>query len=172
MYHLIFHLSYLSMFAFKISFFENDNLPDNPNPYVIHFIKEGDYASATVTDHDGIQMPMGNVQMIQEVVRAMDIGSSSPSWTDVTVIRDENFIAANDTRYYIPPDLLTDNRSVDMSFITTRCCFIVEEDADRFYLKLSGVTCYTRGGSEVVDSVPGLFTSIFEKIGSKIIETQ
>lgn len=92
------------------------------------------------------------------------------SWTDVTVT-DANFTAADDTRYYLPASVLTANRSVNMGSITTRCMFVVEEDADRFYLDMTTATVYRRGGSEAFTQINGLSITTIDKVGSKLIQT-
>ena len=90
------------------------------------------------------------------------------SWSDVTVT-DANFTAANDTRYYLPAGVLTTDRVVNMGSITTKCCFVVAEDAFTFRLTYTGATIYINGGAETTDGVMGMATSIVEKVGSLLI---
>lgn len=97
-------------------------------------------------------------------------GGGGASWTDVTVT-DANFTAADDTRYYLPASVLTANRSVNMGSITTRCMFVIEEDADLFYLNMTTVDVYRRGGSEKFTQINGLSVTTIEKVGSKLIQT-
>ena len=95
---------------------------------------------------------------------------SSSSWIDVTVT-DADFIAVNDTRYYLPAGVLSNNRNVDMSGITTKVMFIVEEDASNYYLIPTISTVYKQGGSEILDSILGRWVSMIEKISTKLIQT-
>lgn len=90
----------------------------------------------------------------------------SVDWTDVTVTN-ANFTAVNDTRYYLPASVLTVNRTVDMSAITTKVRFVIEED--RYILAYTGAPVYGWGGSEVRDALDGRLTTTIEKIGSKLI---
>lgn len=92
------------------------------------------------------------------------------SWTDV-VVTDANFTAANDTRYYLASGVLSANRNVNMSAITTRCMFIIEEDYDVFHLTFTTTTVYTKGGADVMPSPLGQWPTTIEKIGSKLIQT-
>lgn len=92
-------------------------------------------------------------------------------WTDTTVT-DADFTAADNTRYYLPASVLTTNRVVDVSGITTKVAFVVAEDAFRLRLTFTGATVYTLGGAETIDGVPGRYSSVFEVIDGTLIQTQ
>lgn len=95
-------------------------------------------------------------------------GVGGSSWSEVTVT-DANFTAADDTRYYLPAGVLTTDRVVNMGSITTRCCFVIAEDAFTFRLTYTGATVYINGGAETTDGVMGMATSIVELVGSNLI---
>lgn len=98
-------------------------------------------------------------------------GSIAPTWTDVTVT-DADFTAADNTRYYLAAGVLTTNRVVDVSGITSKVAFIVAEDAFRLRLTFTGATAYDYGGGETTDGVEGRASSVYEIIDSKLIRTQ
>jgi hypothetical protein len=91
---------------------------------------------------------------------------SAGGWTDVTVT-DADFVAADNTRYYLPASVLTTNRSVDMSGVTTQVKFVIEED--RYILAYTGASVYGWGGSEARDALDGRLTTTIEKVSSKLI---
>ena len=98
-------------------------------------------------------------------------GGGGSSWTDAT-ITDANFIAANDTRYYLPAHTLSANRTVNIGSITTQVMFIIEENYDDWHLSFTGGTVYDSGGSNVITEILGQWTTVYTKIGSKLIRTQ
>ena len=98
-------------------------------------------------------------------------GGGGSSWTDAT-ITDANFTAANDTRYYLPSGVLSANRTVNIGSITTQVMFIIEENYDTFHLSFTGGTVYDSGGSNVITEILGQWTTVYTKIGSKLIRTQ
>lgn len=98
-------------------------------------------------------------------------GVGGGGWTDTTVT-DADFTAADDTRYYLPASVLTANRVVDVSGITTKVAFVVAEDAFRFRLTFTGATVYDYGGAETTDGVMGRGTSVYEIIDGNLIRTQ
>lgn len=109
---------------------------------------------------------------VEESYRSGSSSSSGgTSWTDV-IVTDANFTAADDTRYYLASGVLTANRDVNMSAVTTKVMFVVSQDASEFYLNFTGATVYNRGGSDTITSVLGLWTSVIEKVDSKLIQTQ
>jgi hypothetical protein len=59
--------------AFKKSFFEYDSVPANPDPYTVYFIEENGNAEIYVTNRFGHAKKVGNREMIQDVVIAMNI---------------------------------------------------------------------------------------------------
>ena len=97
-------------------------------------------------------------------------GGGGASWTDVTVT-DADFSAENDTRYLLAGGVLTANRVVDMSSITTQCMFLIGEDADVHYLTFTGATVYRKGGSESFTQIDGLWATTIESIEGKLIQT-
>lgn len=105
------------------------------------------------------------------VILVVSTGSPGSGWTDTTVT-DADFTAADDTRYYLPAGVLTTNRVVDVSGITTKVAFVVAEDAFRFRLTFTGATVYDYGGAETTDGVMGRGTSVYEIIDGNLIRTQ
>ena len=101
----------------------------------------------------------------------MSSSGGGSSWTDVT-ITNANFTAANDTRYYLPSGVLSANRTVNIGSITTQVMFIIEENYDTFHLSFTGGTVYDSGGSNVITEILGQWTTVYTKIGSKLIRTQ
>ena len=109
------------------------------------------------------------VEVTDDDLIGLSVGS--PSWTDVAVT-DADFTAADNTRYYLPASVLTTNRVVDVSGITTKVAFVVAEDAFRVRLTFTGATVYDYGGGETTDGVQGRASSVYEIIDSKLIRTQ
>lgn len=101
----------------------------------------------------------------------MSGGSGGSTWTDVT-ITDANFTAVNDRRYYLPAHTLSANRLVNIGSITTQVMFIIEENYDDWHLSFTGGTVYDSGGSNVITEILGQWTTVYTKIGSKLIRTQ
>jgi len=93
-------------------------------------------------------------------------GGGGGGWTDVTVT-DADFTAANDTRYYIPPALLTANRTVNMGSITTKVMFVNAEPD--YFLNFSTASVYALAGTEEIGSLMSLATTHIEKIDTKLI---
>jgi len=93
-------------------------------------------------------------------------GGGGGGWTDVTVT-DADFTAANDTRYYIPPALLTANRTVNMGSITTKVMFV--NDEPDYFLNFSTASVYALAGTEEIGSLMSLATTHIEKIDTKLI---
>lgn len=98
-------------------------------------------------------------------------GGGGSSWTNVTVT-DANITAINDRRYYLPAGVLTADRTVNVSGITSKVAFVVAEDAFVHRLTFTGATVYEYGGAETTDGVMGRGSSVFEVIGGKLIRTQ
>jgi hypothetical protein len=98
-------------------------------------------------------------------------GGGGSTWTDVT-ITDANFTAVNDRRYYLPAHTLSANRLVNIGSITTQVMFIIEENYDDWHLSFTGGTVYDSGGSNVITEILGQWTTVYTKIGSKLIRTQ
>ena len=90
----------------------------------------------------------------------------SAAWIDVTVTN-ANFTAANNTRYYIPDGVLTANRTVDMSAITTKVMFVNAEPD--YFLNFTGASVYALAGTEEIGSLMALATTHIEKIDTKLI---
>jgi hypothetical protein len=97
-------------------------------------------------------------------------GGGGTAWTDVTVT-DADFTAVDDERYYLPAGVLSANRNVDMSGVTTRVMFVVAEDADVFGLVMTGATVYRQGGNSTFVYINGQQATTIEKVGSKLIQT-
>lgn len=92
-------------------------------------------------------------------------------WYEV-VLTDADFVAANDTRYFLPAGILSQNRIVNISAITSRVSFVIAEDAFAYRLIFAGGTVYEYGGAESTDGVMGRGVSVFELINGKLIRTQ
>lgn len=100
----------------------------------------------------------------------LNTGGGDVAWTDVTVT-DADFTAVDGSRYILNASVLTANRIVNMSGITNRVMFVVAEDADVFYLSFTGATVYRKGGAESFTQINGLWATVIETIGGKLIQT-
>jgi len=106
------------------------------------------------------------------LVVVVSTGSTGGGWTDTTVTDDADFTAADNTRYYLAAGVLSTNRVVDVSGITTKVAFVVAEDAFRVRLTFTGATVYDYGGGETTDGVQGRASSVYEIIDGNLIRTQ
>lgn len=139
------------------------------NSNVLKGIKElSSGLSIMVVAVDGSKVQISYDDFIDALITA---GVGGGGWTDTTVT-DADFTAADDTRYYLPASVLTANRVVDVSGITTKVAFVVAEDPFRVRLTFTGATVYTYGGAETTDGVPGRWSSVFEIIDGNLIQTQ
>lgn len=108
------------MIAYKISFFEEDDLPDNPEPFMIYLVMQNGVANSYVTDRTGAVKPMGNVPLIQQVAGDLAIVSGGSGLTTVIHNEDTNIVALKNTAIYIPSGtFITTARTINISSLNT-----------------------------------------------------
>lgn len=80
---------------------------------------------------------------------------------------DANFALANGTGFELPNNLLTADRNIDVSALTTEA--EVYNGDQSFRLLFTGASVYGFGGASTLTECPAMQTTRFRKVGSKIL---
>ncbi len=94
-------------------------------------------------------------------------GGGGGGITNFVVQTDNNFSLANGTGHILTDNLLTTNRTVDVSALTTEC--EIYNGRQGYSLTFTGGTVYRSGGSTVETEVMSEATTHLRKVGSKIM---